>query len=281
MRPRQWVKNLLVLTAPLAAGRLFEPAVIKGTALAFVAFCLVSAAVYLVNDVRDVEEDRQHPTKRFRPIAAGELSVALAVAVAFLLGAGGLYLGWAAGALLPAVAYLGGTLLYSAVLKTLSLVDVFALGALYTVRVVAGGEASGHPVSEWLLAFCGFLFVSLACMKRVAELRAHSTDAPDANRRAYANDDARFLEMLGIGSSVASSVVLALYAKLQAPETGSTGRVVLLWSVSPVMLFWQMRLWLSTFRGYMLEDPLAYAANDWVTRLAGLLVVVLFLLSAA
>src|SRR4030095_438555 len=84
MRPRQWVKNLLVLTAPLAAGRLFEPAVIKGASLAFVAFCLVSAAVYLVNDVRDVEEDRLHPTKRFRPIAAGELkhSTALVLAAA-------------------------------------------------------------------------------------------------------------------------------------------------------------------------------------------------------
>jgi hypothetical protein len=94
MRPRQWVKNLLVLAAPLAAGRLFEPAVLKDAALAFVAFCLVSATVYLVNDVRDVDEDRQHPTKRFRPIAAGELKPASALAVAAVLGIGGIALGF-------------------------------------------------------------------------------------------------------------------------------------------------------------------------------------------
>ena len=92
MRPRQWVKNLLVFTAPLAAGRLFEPAVIKGATLAFVAFCLVSAAVYLVNDVRDVEEDRLHPTKRFRPIAAGELKPSTALILATVLGLCGLAL---------------------------------------------------------------------------------------------------------------------------------------------------------------------------------------------
>ena len=79
MRPKQWVKNVLVATAPLAAGRLFEPAVLTGVGLAFVAFCLVSATVYLVNDVRDVAEDRLHPAKRFRPIAAGELKPAAAL----------------------------------------------------------------------------------------------------------------------------------------------------------------------------------------------------------
>src|SRR6185295_3278574 len=119
MRPRQWLKNLLVLAAPLAAGKLFEPAILKGAALAFVAFCLVSASVYLVNDVRDVEEDRLHPTKRFRPIAAGELKPATALALATVLGACGLALGFFVSTPLgiTMLVYISLQLLYSAYLK--------------------------------------------------------------------------------------------------------------------------------------------------------------------
>src|ERR671911_757933 len=94
MRPRQWVKNVLVAAAPLAAGRLFESQVLVDVALAFVAFCLVSATVYLINDVRDLEEDRLHPRKRFRPIASGELSVRSAVVIAAIVGTLGFGIGF-------------------------------------------------------------------------------------------------------------------------------------------------------------------------------------------
>src|SRR3978361_164565 len=94
MRPRQWIKNVLVVTAPLAAGRLFEQPGFVHPALAFVAFCLVSATVYLVNDVRDVEEDRLHPRKRFRPIAAGELQPAAALVLAAVTGVAGFVIGF-------------------------------------------------------------------------------------------------------------------------------------------------------------------------------------------
>src|SRR5690349_14172421 len=90
LRPRQWVKNLLVVLAPLAGAVLFQPAVLRGVALAFVSFCLVSSAVYLLNDIRDVEEDRLHPKKRFRPIAAGELSIPVAAAMGIVVGLAGL-----------------------------------------------------------------------------------------------------------------------------------------------------------------------------------------------
>jgi decaprenyl-phosphate phosphoribosyltransferase len=145
MRPRQWVKNLLVLAAPLAAGRLFEPAVLKDAALAFVAFCLVSATVYLVNDVRDVDEDRQHPTKRFRPIAAGELKPASALAVAAVLGIGGIALGFFVSVPLgiTVVVYVALQLLYSAYLKHLPVVDLAVVASAYLLRAIAGGVATG------------------------------------------------------------------------------------------------------------------------------------------
>jgi decaprenyl-phosphate phosphoribosyltransferase len=118
LRPRQWVKNLLVVLAPLAAGWLFRPQVLAGVALAFVAFCLVSSAVYLFNDIRDVAEDRLHPRKRFRPIAAGELAVPAAAVMAVVLGLAGLGLGfWVAPALcLTLIVYSGVQVLYSTVL---------------------------------------------------------------------------------------------------------------------------------------------------------------------
>jgi decaprenyl-phosphate phosphoribosyltransferase len=158
MRPRQWVKNLLVFTAPLAAGRLFEPAVIKGAALAFVAFCLVSAAVYLVNDVRDVEEDRQHPTKRFRPIAAGELKQSTALIVATVLGLCGLALGFVVSLPLgiTALVYVALQLLYSAYLKHLPVVDLAVVASAFLLRAIAGGVATDIPLSQWFLLVAAF-----------------------------------------------------------------------------------------------------------------------------
>ena len=147
MRPRQWVKNLLVLAAPLAAGRLFEPAIIKGAALAFVVFCLVSAAVYLVNDVRDVEEDRQHPTKRFRPIAAGELKPATALTLAVVLGVCGLALGFFVSLPLgiTILVYVALQLLYSAYLKHLPVVDLAMVPApIFCGRSPAASRPAFH-----------------------------------------------------------------------------------------------------------------------------------------
>jgi decaprenyl-phosphate phosphoribosyltransferase len=115
MRPRQWTKNVLVATAPLAAGQLLHPSVLGGVGLAFVSFCLVSAAVYLLNDVRDVAEDRLHPKKRLRPIAAGELSPGFALALAAVVGVGGLALGFATAMPLgiTLVVYVGIQIVYS------------------------------------------------------------------------------------------------------------------------------------------------------------------------
>lgn len=170
------------------------------------------------------------------------------------------------------------TVAYSARIKTLPLLDLFTLTSLYTVRVLAGGYASGHHASEWLLVFSGFLFLALAVMKRVAELRARQEDGGSVKRRPYQFDDLRFLEMFGLGASLTSALVLALYA--QAGQLSSpSASIRLLWSVPPLMLFWQARLWLSTFRGYMMEDPLTYAMKDWVTRLTAVVLAAFFIVS--
>jgi decaprenyl-phosphate phosphoribosyltransferase len=199
MRPRQWVKNLLVLAAPLAAGRLFEPAVIKTAALAFVAFCLVSATVYLVNDVRDVEEDKQHPTKRFRPIASGELKPSTAVLVAAITGVCGLALGFFVSVPLgiTLLVYVGLQLLYSAYLKHLPVVDLAVVASAYLLRAIAGGLATGIPLSQWFLLVAAFGSFFMVSGKRYSEMKSLGSDA--GTRRSltrYSESYLRFAWML-------------------------------------------------------------------------------------
>jgi decaprenyl-phosphate phosphoribosyltransferase len=233
MRPRQWVKNLLVLTAPLAAGRLFEPAVIRGTALAFVAFCLISAAVYLVNDVRDVAEDRQHPTKRFRPIAAGELRPATALVLAVVLGACGLALGFFVSMPLgiTMVVYLVLQLLYSAYLKHLPVVDLAMVASAFLLRAIAGGVATGIPLSQWFLLVAAFGSFFMVAGKRYSEMKALGGDA--GTRRSltrYSESYLRFAWMM------AAVMVLISYS-LWAFENRGNGALGVPWTAISIAPF--------------------------------------------
>lgn len=233
MRPRQWVKNLLVLTAPLAAGRLFEPAVLKGTALAFVAFCLISAAVYLVNDVRDVAEDRLHPTKRFRPIAAGELKPATALVLAAVLGACGLALGFVISMPLgiTMVVYVALQLLYSAYLKHLPVVDLAMVASAFLLRAIAGGVATGIPLSQWFLLVAAFGSFFMVAGKRYSEMKALGGDA--GTRRSltrYSESYLRFAWMM------AAVMVLISYS-LWAFENRGSGALGVPWTAISIAPF--------------------------------------------
>jgi decaprenyl-phosphate phosphoribosyltransferase len=233
VRPRQWVKNLLVLAAPLAAGRLFEPAILRGAALAFVAFCLVSASVYLVNDVRDVGEDRLHPTKRFRPIAAGELKPATALALAAVLGACGLALGFFVSMPLgiTMLVYISLQLLYSAYLKHLPVVDLAMVASAFLLRAIAGGVATGIPLSQWFLLVAAFGSFFMVSGKRYSEMKALGGDA--GTRRSltrYSESYLRFSWML------AAVMVLISYS-LWAFENGGNGALGIPWTAISIAPF--------------------------------------------
>jgi decaprenyl-phosphate phosphoribosyltransferase len=233
MRPRQWVKNFLVLAAPLAAGRLFEPAIIKDAALAFVAFCLASAAVYLVNDVRDVEEDRQHPTKRFRPIAAGEVKPATALALAALLGICGLALGFLVSIPLgiTVLVYVALQLLYSAYLKHLPVVDLAVVASAYLLRAIAGGVATGIPLSQWFLLVAAFGSFFMVSGKRYSEMKSLGSDA--GTRRSltrYSESYLRFAWMM------AAVMVLISYS-LWAFENRGDGALGVPWTAISIAPF--------------------------------------------
>lgn len=212
VRPRQWVKNLLVVLAPLAGGVLLQPAVLGGVALAFLAFCLVSSAVYLLNDIRDVEEDRLHPRKQFRPIAAGELSVPVATAMGIVLGLAGLGLGfWVEPALgITLIVYLVIQVLYSSVLKHLPVIDLAVVSSGFLLRAIAGGVAVGVPLSQWFLLVASFGSLFMVAGKRYSELVSVGADA--GTRRSLDRYSASYLRFVWILAAVLVVTAYSLWA---------------------------------------------------------------------
>ena len=281
IRPYQWVKNLLIFIPPIVGHILSDATVLFRTIITFEAFCLAASGTYLMNDLLDLETDRNHPRKRNRPFASGELPLSFGLAGPLLM-ATALAIGFAvsSGILIIVSMYLSISLVYSKYLKTKPLVDVFCLAALYTIRVFAGGVSSGSGVSIWLLNFSGFLFLSLGFLKRHAEytLAHQSTDSTVNTRRGYTRTDSILLMMMGIGSSFIASLVLGFYVNSMQAHIAYKNPS-LLWGIVPLILFWQCRMWLSTVRGYMHDDPIVYAAKDKVSYYVAAVMVLLYLLA--
>ncbi len=183
MRPKQWVKNVLVFIAPAAAGTLFHHGVLWPTIVAFIAFSLAASGTYLVNDVRDRDADRQHPRKRFRPIASGELpvNVALSSAAVLMVGAvvlGGLAATWQLAVVLAS--YVVITLLYTAYLKTEPVIELACVAAGFVLRALGGGAASHTPLSVWFVVVISFGSLFLVVGKRLAELPDENGEGGEA-----------------------------------------------------------------------------------------------------
>lgn len=272
LRVHQWAKNALVIVPLLAAHRLSELPVLIDGALAFLAFSLCASSVYLLNDMLDLEADRQHHSKCNRPFAAGRLSLVFGLLAAPALLVGALLIS----CLLPAkfllvlAVYYAATLLYSFGLKKVVMVDVLALAGLYTIRIVAGSAAMAIPLSFWLLMFATFIFLSLAIVKRYAELFVMRQQGKlKAKGRGYQVEDISLLQSLGAASGYLSILVLALY--LNSPDIAKLyAQPKIAWGLVPIMLYWISRIWMETHRGNMHDDPLVYALKDRISLLTGL-----------
>jgi decaprenyl-phosphate phosphoribosyltransferase len=176
MRPRQWLKNVLVLAAPLASADLVQVTVLEKVGLAFVAFCMAASAVYLINDSVDVAEDRAHPVKRHRPIAAGLVPVKLAVATSGVLFVGSLAVAWLASMqlLIVIAVYIAVQLGYCFGLKHQPVIDICIVASGFLIRAIAGGAASNIPLSQWFLLAAGFGSLFMVAGKRYAEFELAS-----------------------------------------------------------------------------------------------------------
>lgn len=264
LRLRQWSKNLLLFVPAAAAHSLGDPLAVLQCLAGFLFFGLCASGTYLVNDLLDIDADRQHLRKRARPFAAGDLPARQGMWVAPVLIAASL-LG-ASLVLAPAFvvcigAYVVATLWYSLSLKSRAMVDVFLLAGLYTLRLLAGAAAIGVAPSFWLLAFSMFLFFSLAMVKRYTELRARlragSVHAPG---RGYTTDDLPLLLVFGAGGGLLAVLVLALYIDIGAPAIYPAPHF--LWLTCPLLLYWVGRVWLKAHRGTMHDDPVVFALGD-------------------
>lgn len=275
LRPHQWVKNLLLFVPVVLDHRVFDPAALSRATAAFAAFCLAASGAYVLNDILDLEADRRHPNKRHRPFASGALRPAVGLALVPVLFVGALALGL----LIPTrhflalvVLYVLTTTTYSAYFKQIAVLDVLLLAGLYTLRVLAGIAATEVRFSTWLLAFSMFLFLSLAFLKRYAELTGMSDDVDEtARRRGYLRKDREWLGSMGGASGYLSVLVLALYINSDQ-VIQLYHRPLLLWLVCPLLLFWIGRMWLSAYRGQIHEDPIVATVRDPVSYLVGMLV---------
>jgi 4-hydroxybenzoate polyprenyltransferase len=264
MRVHQWLKNLLILVPAATSHRIFDPAVFEKAFLAFFSFSVCASAGYILNDLLDLESDRQHPEKQRRPFARRALSARFGVLVAVLLFLTAVGFG---ARISPRYVeflcvYLGLSLAYSVWLKTILLVDIFLLAFFYTFRVFLGGEAVGVTVSFWLAAFSTFFFFSLAVAKRFNELRLLVKHASGASSgRNYRPEDVGMLGIWGAATGCASVVVLALYINSEE-VTKLYHHPAYLWPVCLAVLFWLNRLWMLANRHELPYDPILFAVRD-------------------
>ncbi|PIJ89484.1 hypothetical protein BL249_16110 [Erwinia sp. OLFS4] len=273
LRIHQWLKNTLLLVPLFAAHDVSNGEAWLSLLLAFMAFSLCASSVYIANDLLDLDSDRLHPRKRNRPFASGLVPawkgvllapLLLIVSLSVAVFVGKQFFFWL-------VCYFTLTCAYSWVLKRLMLVDCLTLAMLYTLRIVAGAAAVGHELSFWLLAFSVFLFLSLAFVKRYAELEVQLLSGKEKiHGRGYHTADAPLIQTMGIVAGYTSVLVLALYLNSDA-VLKLYASPKLIWGAIPVMLFWVSWMWMQAHRGEMHDDPLVFAVKDRASLSAGVI----------
>jgi 4-hydroxybenzoate polyprenyltransferase/phosphoserine phosphatase len=278
LRVHQYLKNLLLFLPLLAAHQITDVQSLELLLLAFLSFSLCASSVYITNDLIDLDSDRQHPRKRKRPFAQGVVPIKYGVILApiilimsFLLAnaVGSHFFGWL-------MAYFLITVAYSLRLKRYLLIDCLTLATLYTLRIIAGASAIALSLSFWLLAFSIFIFLSLAFIKRYAELEVQIQQGySKAHGRAYQVNDAPLIQTLGVTAGYAAVLLLALYLNSETIlRLYATPEII--WLAVPLLLFWVSWMWMKAHRGEMHDDPIVFAIKDKTSLVITLLLVITF-----
>lgn len=282
-RLHQWVKNVLIFLPVFAAHALLDTDLIVDTLLAFFAFSLCASSVYLLNDLLDLPSDRHHKSKCYRPFASGAMPALHGI----LLIPSILFTVILIATMLPPLfgiilfIYYIVTTAYSFALKKRIMIDVVVLACLYTIRIIAGSAATNIPLSNWLLVFSMFIFLSLALVKRYTELvDLRSQGVTEKTKgRGYRVEDIQLLVPFGSASGFISVLVLALYINSDFVQNNFQ-HSQLLWGICPLMLYWIGRMWMVAHRGEMHDDPIVYAIKNSVSRYTVLLMALLFMVAA-
>jgi 4-hydroxybenzoate polyprenyltransferase/3-deoxy-D-manno-octulosonate 8-phosphate phosphatase KdsC-like HAD superfamily phosphatase len=261
LRLHQWAKNLLVFVPLVTSHRLVDVYLVGQALVAFLSFGLCASAIYIINDLFDIPSDRAHPRKRFRPFASGELSVPVGLIMAGVLlafGVGTAGVAVSRSFLGVLLLYITVTTAYSARLKREPVLDVFVLASLYVLRVIGGGVATDITISNWLLGFGLFLFLSLAFVKRYTELVGQQGRMPG---RGYSAEDHPWMLSIGTSAGYMAVVILALYVN-SAEVVPLYTQPRILWLLCLVMLFWITRMWFRAGRQQVHDDPVLEALKD-------------------
>ena len=282
LRPHQWAKNIL-LFVPLYFSHQYTNLDLVVTALmAFLAFSFCASSIYVLNDLVDLPADRQHRSKRQRPLAAGTLSIPEGIALS--LASLALSITLAAACVNPKFilvlfGYVALTTAYSFVLKQRMIIDVLTLASLFTYRVMAGGVAVEVKLSPWLLAFSIFFFTSLAFVKRYSELiQVKGVGGHSLKGRNYVPADIPIITSAGPASGLLAVLVFALYINSPA-MLEYYSRPEALWGICLILVYWIMRIWFLAARDRMHDDPVLFAVKDKISLAAGALVVVCLLVA--
>jgi 4-hydroxybenzoate polyprenyltransferase/phosphoserine phosphatase len=266
LRGHHWAKNLL-LFLPLALSHNLALESIARTFLGFALYGLCASGLYILNDLLDLHSDRDHPWKKERPFAAGDISIPEGLLASLILLSSALGLGFLLNATFgfALLGYATLTMLYSLYLKKIALLDVFVLSSFYSFRILAGALISATPLSQWFLAFSMFFFLSLAMAKRYSEL-LHASDLTKTGNsgRSYHAGDRELLLSLGVGSSFSAVVIFSLYVQSQEVRLLYSSPEFLL-LLCPIVLYWLSRNWLLAHRGELKEDPVTLAIRDPVS----------------
>jgi 4-hydroxybenzoate polyprenyltransferase len=283
LRPHQWSKNFLIFVPLVMAHRLFEMQALMNTILAFLCFGLVASTIYIMNDLMDLHQDRRHHSKKNRPFARGSLSVRQGLLMMPFLVGGAVYIAAQLPKLfwLTMATYLVMNLGYTFYLKRKLLVDVLALSGAYTLRILAGNAAGPIDVSNWLLAFSLFFFLSLALVKRYVELDAAPEETDVKKRvmgRGYRKSDLDMVSQLGVASGFSAIVVLAIFID-GASKSNMYQNAQVIWLVSPIVLYVIGRIWMLAKRREMNDDPIMFIIKDWRSHLMGAIVATIIYLA--
>ncbi len=274
MRVHQWVKNLLIFVPAVVAHR-YDAATVVSLIAAFFSFGICASSVYILNDILDLRSDQNHPTKKNRPFASGQLPlmwgiVSIPIALGLSVGIAA-FLPWQF--LATACVYYLLTLNYSLWVKRQAMLDVVVLACLYGIRLAAGGAVVNIPLSPWLMIFAVFIFFCLAMVKRCAEIIESGKNGGEnaIMGRGYRQSDLPLLEMLAVASGCVSVLVFGLY--VNAPAVMELyAHPHRLWAILVILLYWIGRVLLATHRGDMREDPVLYAIKDRVSIVCAALI---------
>ncbi|PAW79570.1 MAG: hypothetical protein B9S32_03270 [Verrucomicrobia bacterium Tous-C9LFEB] len=279
LRIHQWIKNVLLFLPLLLAHKIQEAPRLENVVIGFLLFSLMTSSVYLINDLLDLEADRQHPRKRHRAFAAGLISIPVGLLAALALAGVALGVGYGrlgADFCLATLFYAIAVMAYSFHFKKLYTLDVILLGGFYTFRIYLGGIVADVPVSTWLAGFSMFFFLNLAFIKRFVEVKKLALrGGQSVDRRGYHVDDLSMIQSMGTSCGYLSVLIFTIY--INGETVAQLYRHPnILWFISVFVLFWVTRLWFLAGRNQLDDDPIVFTLKDPNSYLIWFLIALLF-----